>query len=112
LPMLGLMDYSVARSELLVASASEADNHTFWRVPLPTGTPTRIGGISGYEGMLSPDGKRLADTKFDNTLRIAMADGSSDRALPLETGFKASAVTGWLDDATLLFDGGDPEANV
>ena len=106
LPLLSTMDYSIARSELLVISGSGPDN-PFWRVPLPSGTPSRVGGISGFDGMLSPDGKRIVYETVDNTLHVAGADGSNNRSLPLEAGMKTSSVTGWIDNTAVLLNAGE-----
>ncbi len=106
LPQASLLDYSVSRSELLVVSGTGADN-PFWRVPLPSGTPAPIGGLTGFSGKFSPDGNRIGFTKYDGSVHVANIDGSNDRKLELEKGMVASSVTAWIDKDTFIVNRSD-----
>jgi serine/threonine protein kinase/Tol biopolymer transport system component len=97
LPTISLNDYSVSRSELLVSSGPNADN-PFWRLPLPTGAPSLVGGIIGYQATISPNGKRFAYNKDDGSLHVANIDGSEERSLALEQGWRARGPFAWIDD--------------
>lgn len=100
LPSVGLLDYSVSRSELLISSGTNIDN-ALWRVPLPSGSPSRT-GITAYEGNFSPDGKRIAYSKYDGSLHVANFDGSDNRGIELPPKVAAEAPFTWVDDRRFL----------
>jgi serine/threonine protein kinase/Tol biopolymer transport system component len=102
LPGIALNDYSVSRSELLVSAGANADN-PFWRLPLPSGAPGLVGGIIGYQATVSPDGKRFAYNKDDGSLRVANIDGSEERSLSLQEGWRARGPFAWIDDHQFAF---------
>jgi len=100
LPDISVCDYSPARSELLVTSGVTSDN-AFWRVPLPSGAPARVGTLTGAGGTFSPDGNQIGYIKADNTTHVADIDGSNDRILQLGKGQHARGVS-WVDQDTLV----------
>ena len=110
LPNVTVMDYSVPRSDLIVLSGTDEDNQV-WRVPLPTGAPARVGTVTAYNGLLSPNGDRIGYIKTDGTVHVANIDGSNERALSIGTGRKAHAITSWVDQDTLVIDQGDTQTD-
>jgi Tol biopolymer transport system component len=101
LPGVTVMDYSGARSELLVTSGTSGDNG-FWRVPLPSGAPARVGNVAGYNGVFSPDGLRIGYSKLDGSAHVANIDGSNDRTFKLEDGQSAYDASSWVEPSTLI----------
>jgi serine/threonine protein kinase len=108
LPDLIVWDYSVVRSELLVTGGAAINN--FWRVPLPSGAPARIGSIDGFSGAISPDGEQIGYVRTDGSLHVANIDGGNDRALPMEKGQQAHGIS-WIDNDNVLIDRGDEETD-
>ena len=79
-PMLGpqITDISRDGSELLIA-ASDFRPAPFWVLPLPAGSPRRLGEALGRFPIWTPEGKLLYSLGRD--LMTAEADGSSPRKL-------------------------------
>lgn len=76
-----LRDISPDHSSLLFGEHRGTDPESgFWVLPLPGGTPRRLGEISGREGAWSPDGTQLAYTKGPN-IYLAKSDGSEPHRL-------------------------------
>jgi serine/threonine protein kinase/Tol biopolymer transport system component len=71
------------RSQLLVTSG-DAFNAPFWNLPLPAGSPRRIGDFEANWASWSPDGKQLV-LGIDSDLYVAKADGSDLRKLVSES---------------------------
>jgi serine/threonine protein kinase len=46
-----------SQSELLVEGISSSDDHPYWLVPLPAGSPRRTGDVSGHCAVWTPNGK-------------------------------------------------------
>jgi eukaryotic-like serine/threonine-protein kinase len=74
-----ITDISADHSQLLIASGGEAEkNGLLWTVPLPTGSPRRLGSITAdaqYGAKWAPDGQSLAFTK-GSELWLAHGDGT------------------------------------
>ena len=71
-----LRDISADHSSLLFSDDRGTDPETgFWALPLPSGTPRRLGEITGRDGTWSPDGTQLAFTKGSG-IYVAKSDGS------------------------------------
>jgi Tol biopolymer transport system component len=69
------------RSNLLVTAATaNPQDHGLWTLPLPAGSPRRLGDMPGKEGDWSPDGKSLAFVR-NSDIYVANADGSQPRKL-------------------------------
>ena len=77
-------DISQARSELLVGgreSKSPADErNTLWAVPLPVGSPHRLGDIAAQDASWAPNGRQLVFA-HGKDLFAAKSDGSEIRKL-------------------------------
>ncbi len=73
-----IVDISPDHSQLLIASGDSGVNDLLWTVPLPTGSPRRLGSFTvdaGYGAKWSADGQRLVFTK-GSELWLANGDGS------------------------------------
>ena len=58
-----LLDFSIARSELLVAgSIDNVTSRPLWSVPVPAGNPRRLGSFTARDAAWSPDGREIAFT--------------------------------------------------
>jgi eukaryotic-like serine/threonine-protein kinase len=79
-------DISPDHSQLLVGSfvGTEAEV-PLWVVPLPAGSPRRLGDITGHDGAFSPDG-RLVLFANGKSLFLAKSDGSQPRKLLTTSG--------------------------
>jgi len=72
-------DISPDRSQLLVGS-NDVGPVSFWSMPLPSGSPRRVGDFEANWAAWSPDGKRLVFAK-DSDLYICDADGDRKQKL-------------------------------
>ncbi len=98
-----IQDYSVIRSALLVRSGVTIDS-SFVLLPLPSGSPRRIGDLTGYSAMLSPNGQRITYVQSNGGLFTANADGSGNRKIALKEGDKALFMTSYPDEGRVLID--------
>jgi eukaryotic-like serine/threonine-protein kinase len=74
-------DISPDHSQLLVgALEGTQDEVPFWTVPLPSGSPRRLGNLTGRRAVWSPDGKQIVFTT-GSSVQLADADGSNPRQL-------------------------------
>lgn len=86
-PVLRVHAISPDRSNLLVTGFTSARaKSALWSVPLPAGSPRRLGEIYGDEGDWSADGTRLAYVDGDS-IYLAKADGSEPHKLLSVSGF-------------------------
>ena len=76
-----ILDISPNHSELLVR-AGDGDT-PFWILPLPAGSPRRLGSLIGEQARWSPDGSQLVFTNAGD-LHLTKADGTE--ALLLKSG--------------------------
>ena len=74
-----ITDISPDHSQLLITD-STALKAPFWGLPLPAGSPRRLGDLEANWAAWSPDGKQLVFTK-DSDLYIAGADASGPKKL-------------------------------
>jgi DNA-binding winged helix-turn-helix (wHTH) protein/Tol biopolymer transport system component len=87
-PNMDIDDISPNGSELLavdlrdrrVASNPDDDEPSLWRVPLPEGSPRRVGDIYSRDARWSPDGQSIVCTA-GNDLYLVNPDGSNSRKL-------------------------------
>jgi Tol biopolymer transport system component/DNA-binding winged helix-turn-helix (wHTH) protein len=76
-----LLDYSPARSELLVAEHVDlVTEPPLWAVPVPAGSPHRLGDLKARDACWSPDGRDIALIQ-NREVFLANADGSGRREL-------------------------------
>jgi Tol biopolymer transport system component/DNA-binding winged helix-turn-helix (wHTH) protein len=76
-----LLDFSAARSELLVAEHSDRiPEPPLWVVPVPAGVPHRLGELMAHDACWSPNGRQVAFI-HGSELYSASADGSNQRKL-------------------------------
>jgi Tol biopolymer transport system component len=75
-------DISADHAQLLVGSAESTGSRAtpLWAVPLPAGSPRRIGNILASDGAWSRDGRQLVFIKGSD-LYLANADGSAPHLL-------------------------------
>jgi eukaryotic-like serine/threonine-protein kinase len=80
------MDISPDHSQLLVGSFVGTESELpLWVVPLPAGSPRRLGDITGHDGAFSPDG-RLVLFANGKSLSLGKSDGSQSRKLLTTSG--------------------------
>jgi len=73
-------DVSQERSELLVTqSMVERLDAPYWSVPLPAGSPRRLGDLDVHHAVWAPNGKLLFGKGFD--IYLSDADGSNPRKI-------------------------------
>jgi serine/threonine protein kinase len=70
--------------------------HPIWKVPLPTGEPTRLSNFKGQDVSVTPDGQVLVSDEGD--LYIANSDGGNVRKL-------ISGMDGWVGNPAVSPDG-------
>jgi hypothetical protein len=63
-----ISDISPDHSQLLITN-TDAQNAPFWNLPLPAGSPRRIGDIEAAFASWSLDGKQLVFTKDSDIYR-------------------------------------------
>jgi eukaryotic-like serine/threonine-protein kinase len=80
-------DISPDHSQLLVGTMTGTGNRQtpLWALPLPTGSPRRLGDIMGSFGSWSPDGKQMVFIKGADLYR-ANSDGTSPHLLVASQG--------------------------
>ncbi len=80
-PFPQLLDFSIARSELLVAgSMDDVISRPLWSAPVPAGAPRRLGKLAARDASWSPDGHQIAFTE-GTRLYLANESGSDIRKL-------------------------------
>ncbi len=72
-------DISPDRTQLLVTTF-DSQNAPFWSLPLPTGSPRRIGDVEGGWGCWAPDGQHFLFAK-NASLYISASDGSGAKMI-------------------------------
>ena len=74
-------DISPDRSALLIpAFVAQEDEAPLWVLPLPSGTPHRVGELLGHDGTWSPDGQRILFANGTD-LNLARTDGTESKKL-------------------------------
>ncbi len=104
------LDLSPDHSRLLVSSSSKnSADPEFWMLPIASGSPQRLGELTGRDATWSADGKRLAFAK-GSALYVANADGSDAHSLYGATG-SVFALHFSPDGKRIRFTVSDPEQN-
>ncbi len=82
LPSADIYDYSPGNSQLLVRGVAEGSQteSPLWALPVPAGTPRRLGDIRAHSAAWTPDGRGIVYANA-STLFIANADGTDSRTL-------------------------------
>jgi Tol biopolymer transport system component len=103
-----LMDISSDRSQLLVSDfvGSEPEDQ-FWSLPLPYGSPRRLGDIVGHDGSWSPDGNHLVFARGSEVI-TANANGEGPHKLVTISGSALSPRYS-SDGARIRFTAFDPK---
>jgi Tol biopolymer transport system component len=73
LPFAGAIDISPKGSELLINSGDAFPDNPLWVLPLPTGSPNRLGDLTASSAAWSPDGQHIAYVKGASDLYISNA---------------------------------------
>jgi Tol biopolymer transport system component len=74
-------DISPDRSALLIPAFVAQENEApLWVLPLPAGTPHRLGDLLGHDGTWSPDGQRILFAN-GHDLYVARTDGKESKQL-------------------------------
>jgi eukaryotic-like serine/threonine-protein kinase len=100
-----LHDVAPGRSELLVDSFTEGGILTsvgaapLWAVPVPAGSPRRLGGFTAVDGSWSPDGQQLVYIN-GHDLFLAKWDGTQPHKLVTVAGY--AFLPRFSPDATVL----------
>jgi len=82
-----IADISPDRSSLLVPAYEGVQYEApLWRLPLPAGTPHRLGELIGHDGTWFPDGQRILFAK-DHDLYVATANGTESKKFASLPGF-------------------------
>jgi Tol biopolymer transport system component/predicted Ser/Thr protein kinase len=87
-----IWDISPDRAQLLVSTMEGTGSRVapLWLLPLPTGSPRRLGEIAGHDAGWSPDGRQLVFIKGSD-LYVANADGTASHLLVSAPGYADSA---------------------
>jgi eukaryotic-like serine/threonine-protein kinase len=76
LPFPGIVDISPNGAELVINAGASSPDNPLWLLPVPTGSPHPLGGISASTAAYSPDGTQIAYVQQRSDVYIAKADGS------------------------------------
>jgi len=82
-----LHDISPSGNELLIGEITPGVpltiwERTLWRLPVPSGTPRRVGSVFADDAAWSPDGRTIVYTnESEQSLNLVDADGSNPRKL-------------------------------
>ncbi len=96
----GLDDISPNGSELIVANNDAPYPFPYWIVPMPGGSPRRLGEIRAHDVHPSPGGQQIAYFVNSN-LYLAQADGTNPRKLLTVPG-KSPGCASWAPDGSKL----------
>src|SRR5262249_2634347 len=105
-----LDDISPNGSELFIGSFDGPYPYPCWLVPLPGGSPRRLGEVSAQEVHPSPDGQQIAYI-VNRDLYLARADGTGSRKLVTVRG--NPGMVSWPPDSTeIRFSLTDPKTRL
>ena len=106
-----IADMSPSRSELLLESfVGSEDELPLWTLPVPSGSPRRLGNIVAHDAVWSPDGRKIVYS-FGADLYVASSDGTAPHKI-----LTAPGMTTWPryspDGSRLRFTVLDPKTNL
>ncbi|PYX05887.1 MAG: hypothetical protein DMG88_20025 [Acidobacteria bacterium] len=106
---LNLYDIAPNHSELLAASfiTGTESELPIWLVPLPSGSPRRLGDVSAHDAAWSPDGRQIVYAN-GSSLYLVKRDGSDTHKLTTVAGVPFAPVFS-PDGARLRFTVNDPK---
>ncbi|HEV2714651.1 MAG TPA: protein kinase, partial [Terriglobales bacterium] len=106
---LNLFDVAPNHSELLAASfvTGTETELPIWLVPLPSGSPRRLGDVSAHDAGWSPDGRQIVYAN-GSSLYLVKRDGSDTRKLATVAGVPFAPVFS-PDGARVRFTVSDPK---
>jgi eukaryotic-like serine/threonine-protein kinase len=81
LPFPGVTDISPKGAELLINSGDAFPDNPIWVLPLPAGSPRRLGDLTASSAVFSPDGEHIAYVKATSDLYLANNDGTGSRKI-------------------------------
>jgi serine/threonine protein kinase/Tol biopolymer transport system component len=86
-PNLAVFDIAPNHSELLVGSfvTGTQTELPMWLLPIPSGSPRRLGDVNGHDAAWSPDGRQIAYAN-ESSLYLAKSEGSDARKLTTVNG--------------------------
>ena len=95
-----ILDISPDRSEFLAETFRAPNwNMEFWTLPVVGGSGSRLSGITGDDGVYSPDGQKIAYSKVDG---IYICDRSGNGAHKIVSLPAVSSSLAWSPDGTIL----------
>jgi eukaryotic-like serine/threonine-protein kinase len=109
LPFAWAVDISPKGSELLINSGDASPDNPLWVLPLPTGSPNRLGDLTASLATWSPDGQHIVYVKGWSDLYVANSDGTSSRKLLSKPAI--GSVSFSPDGRRLRFDVSDRETD-
>jgi len=88
-PKSSIEDISPRGNELLISTQATAQTSALWILPLPTGSPRKIGGLESYDtASWLPDGQHVAFIAHDTNLYRANLDGTGLQKVVPQTGLR------------------------
>ena len=103
-----ILDISRSGSELLIAEQNAiGPNLPIWILPVPSGSPRRVGGVFANDAGFSPDGDQIVYTTVDELYRIRR-DGKEGQRLLVRKDFLLHAPRWSPDGSRIRFTMADP----
>jgi serine/threonine protein kinase/Tol biopolymer transport system component len=101
-----ILDIAPNGSELLLADGYDDPDNPLWLLPVPTGTPRRLGEVSASAAGWLPDGHSIAYVRGKSDLYVANPYGTGSRKLLSKPGMVDLAIS--PDGRQIAFDISDP----